>query len=451
MKKSHVVYYSIFTLCLIALCLSGCSTISSMRPINSIRTILHTSLESSGYIGSEEFERTLDIYTNSKTVQGNSLQVLNNGYTFFPKLLEELDNAKESINIAMYDFTLDKIGTQVYEKLISAVNRGVKVRLTYDEFGCDSKIEEFHELQEAGGEVLTFNTTRFWTALRLNSRNHRKIVLIDGTSAFVSGLNISDNYNSDGFNGWRDSGVFIKGPVCNDIEKVFAQTWNQAGTEWFGMNLPIVGSVEVKRALDYPFMKLFHTEYEPQIKNIKECGDVNIRIVEQSPEWIDSYHVNLFTIAINSAKKSVYISTPYFLPSDLIKRALINASKRGVDVRILTQGKTDLPLFRTIARGEYHDYTEYGARIFEWDNSILHHKCAIIDGKYVIGGSVNLDSRSLLMNYEIAFCTDTEEVVQKYLNIYLEDLLISTEYTHEDALNMRTGKTLLFSPIRGQL
>ena len=433
------------------LSLSGCSTVLSVRPANSIRSVLHLDLKSTGDIGSKEFEKTLDIYTNSKVIAGNSLKVLQNGNHFFPELITEIDKAEETINIAIYDFTVDNIGKKVKDRLIAAVKRGVNVRLTYDKFGCNTKLEHFNDLIATGAKVREFNPVNRWTFLRMNSRNHRKIIVVDHTISFISGINISDPYTGDGFTGWRDSGVKICGPVSYEIEKIFAQTWNQAGTRWFGMNLPLVGVTTLKSIIDYPFIKLFKTDYTPPRKKIAPCGNVAIRIVEQSPEWFDSYQINLFVIAINNAKESVYISTPYFLPPVLIRRAIIAAARRGVDIRILTQGDTDLPLFRELSEGEFYPYIKNGVRIWSWYNSILHNKCAIIDNKFFIGGSVNLDSRSLLMNYEIAYCLEDPELLQELTQCFMDDLAISQENSLEAAEKMKTDKSILFAPLRGQL
>ena len=442
---------TLLVLTLLILTTTGCSTISSIRPASAFRSALNITLKSDGDIGTPKFEKTLDTFTNSKVTEGNTLQILENGEHFFPKLFEEIKNANEYINIAMYDFTVDEIGKEVLDKLEDAMERGVKVKITYDHFGCVTDIDDFKEFTENGGEVRTFNPLKSWTFLRMNSRNHRKIIVIDGEKAFLSGLNISNNYDGDGFEGWRDSGVLIQGPACNDIEKVFAQSWNQAGSNWLGMNLPIVGSNPFKRVIDYPFIKVFGNLYKPKLLDIPPVGDVDIRIVEQSPEYIDSYLINLYTIVINAAKESVYISTPYFLPTKLIQRALLNAAKRGVDVRILTQEKSDLQLFKELAQGELHVYAKHGIRIWGWDKSVLHNKLAIIDGKYFIGGSVNLDARSLLMNYEIAYCTENKEAIKKYSADYLSDLELAHEYSYEETLKMITGKNILYAPIRGQM
>ncbi len=436
---------------LLVLACSGCSTVFSMRPANSARSLLHLTLRSSGPIGSDEFEKTLDTYTDSHLIPGNTLEILENGNSYFSRLLTVIDEAKSYIDIAMYDYTVDNIGGKVLDHLIAALKRGVKVRITYDKFGCETEVEDFADFTAAGGEVLVFNPLKGWTFLRMNNRNHRKIVIIDGNSAFISGLNISDNYNGNGFDGWRDSGILIQGPAVYDAEVLFAQCWNNSGKNWLGMDLPFVGGNVFKSIIDYPFIKLFGNLYTPKRRDIQPQGDVAIRLVEQSPENIESNLINLFTIAINAAQKSVYISTPYFLPTSLIQKALLEAAERGVDVRILTQYDSDLKLFTELAHGELHVYKKHGIRIWGWDKSVLHNKLAIIDGKFVIGGSVNLDARSLLMNYEVAFCTENNAVVSEYTRAYLNDLNLARELSYEDTLKMITPKNLLFAPLRNQM
>ncbi len=436
---------------LLLLTLCGCSTVSSIRPMNSLRSILHLTLSSEGCIGSEEFEHTLDIYTDSTVTRNNELTILNSGNEYFPALLNAIDDACSYINISMYDFSLDNTGTEILEHLVAAAERGVCVRVTYDHFGCDTEREDFAPLIAAGGKVLTFNPLKSWTFLRMNNRNHRKLVVIDGNKAFLSGINFADNYNGDGFNSWHDSGILLSGPACYEVDKVFAQSWNQAGSNWLGMNLPIVGSNPVKFAIDLPFKKLFGSLYVPEDNTAPSFADVDMRIVEQSPEYLDSNLINLFVIAINAAQESVYIVTPYFLPPTLIQRAIFEAAQRGVDVRILTQEETDLETFNTLSKGEFYPYKKQGVRIWGWNKSILHNKFTIIDGKFLIGGSTNLDSRSLIMNYEVSFCTEDNAVIEAYTATFFKDLNLSLEYSLEDTKAMHTDKTFLFAPIRGQL
>ena len=451
MHKRVIKHLSLILSILIVLTCSGCSTVFAMRPVTDFRSLLHLSLKSDGKIGSEEFEETLDTYTNSRKVMGNAVSLYENGDEFFPRLIAEIDSAESYIDIAMYDYTVDNIGREVLDHLIAAVNRGVAVRLTYDHFGCVTDISDFSDFTAAGGQVLTFNPLKAWTFLRMNNRNHRKIVIIDGYKAFISGLNISDSYTGNGFNGWRDSGVMITGPACYEAEKAFAQCWNQAGSNWLGMNIPFIGSNSLKRIIDYPFIKLFGNLYTPVQREIPDYGDVDIRIVEQSPEYIDSNLVNLYSIAINSAKESLYIATPYFLPPPTLRRAILDAADRGVDVRILTQDNSDLKLFRELARGEFHVYKKHDIRIWGWNRSILHNKLFIVDGKFFIGGSVNLDSRSMLMNYEVAFCSENSDLIQEYTQSFMHDLNLSEEYSYEQTRKMITDKSFIFLPIRDQM
>lgn len=424
-----------------------------MRPLNVIRETFNITLASES-VDCPDFERNLDRLTHSRLIGGNSVEILENGEEAYPSMLRDINNAQVRIGLSVYDFKSDKTGIKFINALKEAALRGVEVRVLYDRFGSqDIEFADFEPLIEAGGMVRIFNPYNNWTILRKNNRAHRKILIVDGKTAYMGGLNIADKFAGNGHNSWRDTAVRVQGPVTYEVTKVFADTWNQAGTNWFGKNPPfLVGLNWLKRAIDTPFIYAFNLDYIPPKDNLENCGDKKLRVVSQAPEWLDSYILNMYIIAANSAKKSLYIATPYFLPPELLNRALINAAKRGVDVRIMTHSErmNDVKIAFELSTGYFEDLIAAGAKIYGWEKSNLHAKIMIVDGKWSSVGSCNFDGRALLMNYEANFGISDPEISSKLSKRFLEDAEISYKYTLEEAKKMHTFKQLLLKPIEGQ-
>ena len=339
---------------------------------------------------------------------GNAVSLLPDGTSYFPVLLEVIAAAQHYLHLEFYIWRRDRAGTIVRDALVKAAQRGVQVRVLVDEMGSLwLRRSFFAPLVKAGGEFSWFNTfsprrCRF----HLNLRNHRKLVLADGTAAFISGMNIGDEYwrGSDA-PPYRDLGVRLRGPAVTQLAEVFAQDWFFAT----GKGL---------KDLEY---------YPP----VEPCGEVTAQIVPGAPDN-DIDEIQLTTIALlHRAEKRVRLMTPYFVPETALLAALQLAAMRGVDVAILVPEKCDHFYLTHVMRSYYDDLLPHGVRIFEYQPRMLHAKVLTVDGRYTMAGSANLDIRSLRINFELNVllaCRDTTEAVDR---LFDDNLANAREITLE--------------------
>lgn len=380
----------------------GCTFLST-RPKNVLRTVLHTAPRADS-VESQKFSRIMDRVTGTTTAEENRVQLLTNGEEAFPAMLAAIEGAQRCISLEMYKIRMDRVGTSFVKALARAAQRGVKVRFLYDAYGSRSvTYSDFAELIDAGVEVSVFNPVMWVTFLRVNNRDHRKILVVDGRIAFLGGLNLAEEYDGNGLSGWRDTALMIEGPAARDAEGVFNESWLQGGWGLFGKDLPVVGINPFKRAIDSPLVWLLDLEGEPCLSehNPSAGGTALVRIVPSNPAFLSSTIVDKYLLTINSARKSIAITCAYFLPPLVLRRALVDAAKRGVRVRLILQGSSDTPLVRTMSLGYYGSLLKHGVEIYEWDKSILHAKTMVVDGVWSTIGSANLNNRALFLSYEV--------------------------------------------------
>jgi cardiolipin synthase len=379
----------------------GC-TFFTPRPKNMLRTVLHTAPRADS-VQATTFARTMDRVTGTKATGDNRVQLLTNGDETFPTMLAAIDNAEQCISLDMYKIRMDRVGTLFYQALIRAAQRGVRVRFIYDAYGSRKvTYNDFAELIDAGGEVCVFNPVLWLTFLRVNNRNHHKILVVDGRIAFLGGLNLAEEYDGDGQNGWRDTAIMIEGPAAHDAEMIFNKSWLQGGMGFIGKDLPIVGINHLKRAVDSPIVRLLDLDAESCLpdQHPAAAGTAQVRIVSSDPHSLSSTIVDQYLLVINSARTSIDITCAYFVPPLVLRRALVNAVKRGVRVRLILPGITDVPLVRAVSVGYYGRLLKHGVEIYEWDTSVLHAKTMVVDGVWSTIGSANLDGRALFLSYE---------------------------------------------------
>jgi cardiolipin synthase len=329
--------------------------------------------------------------------------LLTNGDETFPAMLAAIDNAKKCISLDMYKIRMDRVGTQFYRALIRAAQRGVRVRFIYDAYGSRKvTYNDFSELIDAGGEVCVFNPVLWLTFLRVNNRNHQKILVVDGHIAFLGGLNLAEEYDGDGKNGWRDTAIMIEGPAARDAERIFNESWLQGGIGFIGKDLPVVGINHLKQPFDSPLVRLLDLEGELCLPDRYPAigGTSQVRIVSSDPHSLSSTIVDQYLLAINAARTRVDITCAYFVPPLVLRRALVHAAKRGVRVRLILSGVTDFAPVRTVSGGYYGRLLKNGVEIYEWGASVLHAKTMVVDGVWSSIGSANFDGRALFLSYE---------------------------------------------------
>lgn len=352
--------------------------------------------------GNRELVRLLVNDTMSPLSRGNRVKLLLNGENKFPEVLEALRNAKHHIHIEYYIFDDDKIGNQIKEILMQKAREGVQVRFIYDHFGSRA-IEKrvVPEMQQAGVEAYPFYKTIFiLMANRYNYRNHRKIIVIDGVTGFLGGINVSDRYINNGKTElfWRDTHVRIDGPGVYYLQYIFMCDWNFC--------------VEKKLLPDRSY---FDTP-------AAVSTGVATQIAASGPDS-DTPSI-LFSLlqAINLAQKEVLIATPYFIPGESMMDALSIASLSGVSVKLLLPGISDSKFIDLAGRSYYEDLLNAGVEIYLYRKGFMHAKVLVTDSRVSVIGSANMDFRSLELNFEANAIIYDQDFSTQLRDVFYEDL-----------------------------
>ena len=451
----HGMRYAIAWIALVLLLISApCCTFISTRPKNLFCTVFHVSPRAEA-VRTEGFSRMMDRITGTKAIFGNRVWLFNNGQEAFPQMLAAIENAKKRISMEVYIIRMDEVGKRFIKALAEAARRGVRVRFLYDAFGSRTIYPgDLMPLRVAGVEVRVFNPIMNWTLLRVNNRDHRKILVVDGRIAFLGGLNLAKDYDGDGINGWRDTAIMVEGPAALAAEQVFEESWLQGGIGFMGKDLPLAGLYHLKRAIDEMLMQLpDRTETFYQMNLPDANRGARVRIVFSSPNQLTSPVLEMYLLAINSAQRLICITNGYFIPPLILRRALIDAAKRGVRVRLILQGPTDVPTARAIILGYYGTLLKNGVEIYEWTRSVLHAKTMVVDGVWVTVGSTNLDFRGFFLNYEANVAVVDPEFAAAMERQFEKDLEYCRRVTLEEWKNRPLKQKVmevLLKPFAGQ-
>ena len=360
----------------------------------------------------------------------NRSEVLTNGNETFESLFAALQSAKDHIHLEFFIFHNDAIGRDLLDLLIRKVSEGVKVRVLVDGLVNRSLKKRFGELRRAGVEAEVFYPVRFpFLSRRLNLRNHRKIVVVDGRVGFLGGLNVGDEYLSRnkkiGF--WRDTFLKLEGDSVNFLQMVFLNDWNGPTRQ------------DIFDPMYYPQPY----QYETQMTQIAATGP--------DSDW--GSMLEIFFVALTSAEKTIFIETPYFIPDEGSIMALKTAALSGLDVRVILQGVPDHKITYWASHSYVEELLESGVRIFRYKKGILHAKILVLDGAIGVVGSTNFDIRSFSLNFEIsAFIYDCS-LAQRLERDFYQDLtdseeLVLKEYKKRPLLNrVKESSARLFSPL----
>jgi cardiolipin synthase len=338
-------------------------------------------------------------------VQGNSLRILRDGEENYPEWLKAIESAEKTIHLEMYIIHNDNTGRRFRDLMAEKARQGVKVRVLYDWVGSGGPLayRMWKPAREAGVEVRAANPPSFDSLLGWASRDHRKLLTIDGSVAFISGLCMGDAWAGDSARGippWRDTGVEILGPAVADAEASFVEAWKKAG-----------GSISAAEI--------------PPRESLPKAGDVALRIVAASPETAGIYRLDLMVAA--SACKSLWLSDAYFIGTPAYNQALRSAALDGVDVRLLVPHGSDIQWIANVSRTLYRFLLEAGVRVFEWNGPMMHAKTAVADGRWARIGSTNLNIASWIGNWELDVVIENENIGGEMSRMFLEDLANSTE------------------------
>ena len=344
----------------------------------------------------------VDLFVNQNLAlpfKDNRIDIMTDGYAFFPELLKDIAEATHHIHINIYIFEDDALGRLVADALMTKARQGVKVRLIYDDVGCwrvDNRF--FEQMREAGVEVVPFLPVRFPSfTSKVNYRNHRKIIVIDGRIGYIGGMNIARRYVSDK---WRDTMLRVQGGVVYALQRAFL-------VDWYFVDHTLI----TDRIYYPPVSEELTAKNHQLVAQVVTSGPM-----ARYPEIMQG-----FVRIILAARRYIYIETPYFLPNEPILFALKTAALAGVDVRLMCPLYSDARFLDWASRSYLREIHEAGAKIYLYEPGFLHSKLLISDDSLVSCGSTNVDFRSLENNFEANVFVYDEGTALRLKKIFLDD------------------------------
>jgi cardiolipin synthase len=360
---------------------------------------------------SEGFVNILESLVDAKVNRSGDFEVFADGPKFYPAALEAIRGAQRSVCLEAYIFHESEIGRMYIEALAERARAGVEINLTLDAFGSVSARGGFlRPLVEAGGRVRRYNRVSWDRLLRIDNRTHRELLIVDGTTAFIGGAGIADQWYKGVKGGprWRDTLVRVEGEAVPNIQATFAENWLAASGEL------LIG--------------------EAYFPDIQSSHSATALVINSTPTVGGSTRARvLFQLLLASARHNIDITTPYFLPDKSLMRELCRAVERGVKLRILVPGrKSDHLLTRSTSRGGYGPLLQAGAEVFEYQPSMIHAKILCIDRLWSVVGSTNFDNRSFGINDEVNLAVKDPAVALRLENDMANDLNNSRQISLAD-------------------
>lgn len=372
------------------------------------------------------------LFQNNQAIllYGTEISIYTNGKDKFDDLLEDIFRAKHHIHLQYYIFNNDEIGNKVKAALIAKAKQGVRVRVMYDDVGSWTvKPRFFKEMEEAGIEVYPFLKVVFpvFTS-KVNYRNHRKIVVIDGKIGYMGGMNIADRYlNGTAWGSWRDTHFRFEGKGVHGLQSVFFIDWY------------VVSKQLLKDKEYFPPIEILSNN----ILQVATCGPVG--------PWRTLLQATIFLIA--NAKKYIYIQTPYFLPTEGLNQTLLIAALGGVDVRIMLPKRSDTRTANMASHSYMDELIKAGVKFYFYKPGFLHSKLIVVDDAVTAIGSANMDFRSFEHNFEVNAYVYQNEFAEKMREIFHHDMQHSERVVASRWLKRPKGQRLaesfmrLFSPL----
>jgi cardiolipin synthase A/B len=357
---------------------------------------------------SQHFINVLEATCQTTLKRGNKIDVLTNGTTFYPAMLDAIANARETINMECYIFKKGVIGDRFVEALRERAQNGVRVTVVLDAIGSFGAFRRSAApLRAAGCRVESYRRLAWYSLARLNNRTHRELLVVDGRIAFLGGAGVADwwasrNHRKSRNGIWRDTMARIEGPVVSDIQGVLAENW-----------LECCGEI-----LTDPMT------YKP----LEGVGGSAAFVIKSSPSDRATTSRVLFQALVEGSTEEVLISTPYFLPDRAFRRALCRTAKRGVRIMVIVPGRnTDQRWVRLASRRMFGRLLQGGVRIFEYEDGMTHVKTLIVDNLWSVIGTTNVDNRSFEHNDEVNLAVRDEAVAGRLIADFHADLTRSSE------------------------
>lgn len=378
-----------------------------------------------------DISKVAEALTGTPLVPGNAVQVFIDTDQAYRSMEEAILGARHHVHMMSYIFRPDEAGERFRDALAQKAREGLEVRLLVDGVGGYGLSDGFMApLVEAGGRFGRFLPVFGWRSFwRSNLRNHRKILVTDGRVGFAGGLNIGEEYQGRKKRcaPWRDTHLRVEGPAVRRLQEVFADDW------YFVTDEDLAD--------------------EDHFPSVEPKGWDLVQVVDSGPDLRHKTIHGVFFTALNEATERVYITTPYFVPDQAMLLAMKAAAWRGVDIRILLPGRSDLPLVKLAGRSFYDELVGAGVKLYEHGRGILHAKTMVVDGAWSTIGSANMDIRSFRLNFEVNVLVAGTALAQQMESIFLDDLKsavpVDGERLADRSRVVRMGESLarVLSPI----
>jgi len=344
-------------------------------------------------VDSSEFRRSLDVL-RTELVPQNRATLLENGDEFFPAMLDAIRSARASVNMEMFIFNKGEVAADFARAMAEKARQGVEVRVLLDDWGSHPH-DLADQMKQAGVKLEWYKPLRIYSIYKIGDRTHRKILTVDGRIGFTGGVGIDDRWKGDARSPkeWRETMVRVEGPVVSQLQSIFVEDW-----------VHTTGEV---------------LNGEKQFPQIPPSGDVLAQAISSSRSDPSSMAKLVYYMAIQAARKSIWIENAYFVPDGQVRRGLVHAAQRGVDVRVLVPGPhIDIPMVRMASRFHYGELLDGGVKIFEYQPTMIHNKVMVVDGIWTTIGSINFVNRSMKKNaeanvaiYDRAFASVVEKMI----------------------------------------
>jgi cardiolipin synthase A/B len=357
-------------------------------------------------VGGPEFLRAAEALTGAPISHGNEAELLLNGDRIFPAMLETIAAAERTLNIETYVYWRGEIAGELAEAVAARARDGVACNLMLDALGA-AKMERrwVRLMSEAGVRVILFRPPKPYAIRRVANRTHRRLLIADGRVGMTGGVGIAEEWTGDAEDPdhWRDSHVRVRGPIVRGMQGAFAEHWLEGTGEVLGGD-----------------------DYLPDLDPVDDGGPM--QLVRSTAKVGDTNAEALYYLAIASARESLHLTAAYFVPRPAFTDALRSAARRGVDVRILVPGRhTDKEFVRVAGRAAYSDLLDAGARIYEYEPTMLHAKTLCVDGRWSAVGTVNFDNRSFQLHDEVTLCVWDRDFAGELERAFERDLRRSDE------------------------
>jgi len=357
-----------------------------------------------------QFRRVLGTLLGPPIVGGNKVKTLENGDEIFPAMLAAIRSAEHTIDFETYVYWSGQIGRDFADAIAERARAGVTAHVLIDWVGSQRMEESvLKTMTDAGARVELYHPLSWYTIARMNNRTHRKLLVVDGRVGFTGGVGIAEEWtgNAQDPEHWRDNHYRVEGPVVAQMQTAFLDNW-----------MKVTGEV---------------SHGETYFPHLDAAGDTDAQMFESSPTGGSESMELMYLLAINAAERSILLEAAYFIPDDLTMSALLEARKRGVDVRIIVPGEhNDAKVTRYASRSTWGPLLEAGVRIFEYQPTMFHCKVLVVDGLLTSVGSTNFDNRSFRLNDEASLNVYDASVAAEQTRMFDEDVAKAREYTIAD-------------------